>query len=555
MPMSQKAVSTDASSWWREGVFYQIYPCSFMDADNDGIGDLRGIIEKLDYLNDGTENSLGVDALWLSPIFASPMYDFGYDVSDFTAIDPTFGTLADFDELLAEAHKRNIRIVLDFVPNHTSNLHEWFKESRSSRDNPKRDWYIWKDPGSHRGRRPNNWQSVFGGPAWEWDETTGQFYYHHFAVQQPDVNWRNPELKQAMFDQMSFWLDKGVDGFRLDAFNHIFKDSRFRDNPHRIGRRPYDMQRHVYDKDLPEPIGIARDMRALVDSYGKKGERMLVGEVYIEDPEEAVLYYGDGADGLNLCFYFSFSFNSYSARKFRESVRTWEGLLPPKGQPTYFLSNHDHPRHIGRYGARCDAKTEARARVTALMLLTLRGTPFIYYGEEIGMRNLHIKKKDLKDPVGIRYWPLPVGRDMARTPMQWDDTSGAGFTTSDCPWLPINPNHIEINVAAQKENPDSLFNFYRRLLWKRKTLPSLLRGDLTILDNAPDRLFCYLRSHENETTMVTLNFSNRKETLTLPDRGSAWEAVFSSHRGEGDSQKPGTITIHPSEATLWVSKQ
>jgi len=551
--MFQKAQSKDVSSWWREGVFYQIYPRSFMDADNDGIGDLRGIIEKLDYLNDGTENSLGVDALWLSPIFESPMYDFGYDVSDFTAIDPTFGTMEDFDELLAEAHKRNIRIVLDFIPNHTSHLHQWFKESRSSRDNPKRDWYIWRDPGSYRGRRPNNWQSVFGGPAWEWDEKTGQFYYHHFAIEQPDVNWRNSELKQAMLDQMRFWLDKGVDGFRLDAINHIFKDDQFRSNPYRVGRRPFDMQYHLYDMDLPEAIGIAKDMRALVDSYGEKGERMLVGEVYIEDPKTAVEYYGDGTDGLNLCFYFSFCFNTYKARRFRESVRTWEGLLPPNAQPTYFLSNHDHPRHIDRYGSRCNARTEAHARVTAMMLLTLRGTPFIYYGEEIGMRNLHIRRKDLKDPVGLRYWPLPVGRDNCRTPMQWDDTKGAGFTTPEEPWLPINPNHSDINVTAQKKDPDSLYNFYRGLLWKRKSLPSLLRGTLTILDDAPDRLFCYLRSYESETTLVILNFSHKKETYTLPDRGGAWEAVFSSHRGEGDKAASGSLTVHPSEATLWIS--
>ena len=554
--MSKKAERSNASSWWREGVFYQIYPRSFMDADNDGTGDLRGIIEKLDYLNDGTENSLGVDALWLSPIFASPMYDFGYDVSDFTAIDPSFGTMEDFDELLSEAHKRNIRIVLDFVPNHTSHLHEWFKESRSSRDNPKRDWYIWRDAGSYRGRRPNNWQSVFGGPAWEWDEKTEQFYYHHFVPQQPDVNWRNPDLKQAMLDQMRFWLDKGVDGFRLDVINHIYKDDRFRSNPYCLGPRPYDMQRHLYDKDQPEAIGIAKDMRALVDSYGKKGERMLVGEVFIEDPETAVAYYGDGTDGLNICFYFNFCFNSYKARQFRESVRTWERLLPSNAQPTYFLSNHDLPgRHIHRYGALSEQNTQDRARVTAMMLLTLRGTPFLYYGEEIGMRHLHIKKKDIKDPVGIRYWPVPVGRDRCRTPMQWESSAGAGFTASDNPWLPINPNHTAINVAAQKKDPDSLFNFYRRLLWKRRNLPSLLRGGLTILDDAPDRLFCYLRSHENETTLVTLNFSHKKETLSIPDRGGAWEVAVSSHREEGDSAKPGTIIIHPSEATLWACKQ
>jgi alpha-glucosidase len=316
------------------------------------------------------------------------------------------------------------------------------------------------------------------------------------------------------------------------------------------------MQRHLYDKDLPEAIGVAKEMRALVDSYGKKGERMLVGEVFIEDPETAIAYYGDGNDGLNLCFYFNFCFNPYRARRFRESVRTWERLLPPNAQPTYFLSNHDLPgRHIHRYAALSEKNTQGRARVAAMMLLTLRGTPFLYYGDEIGMRNLHIRKKDIVDPVGIRYWPIPVGRDKCRTPMQWDGSAGAGFTASDDPWLPINPNRTDINVAAQKDDPDSLFSFYRRLIRKRRGLPSLTRGGLTILDDAPDRLFCYLRHHENETTCVALNFSHGKETLSLPDRGGKWEVVHSSHRDEGERAAPGTIAIHPSEATLWVCKQ
>ncbi|MBN1572934.1 MAG: alpha-glucosidase [Deltaproteobacteria bacterium] len=555
-PKDSQKKSPKGSIWWREGVFYQIYPRSFKDTNGDGVGDLNGITDRLDYLNDGTENSLGIDAIWLSPINPSPMFDFGYDVSDYKDIDPAFGNLTDFKRLLKEAHKRGIRIVLDFVPNHTSHLHEWFLESRSSKDSPKRDWYIWQDRGSFRGGRPNNWQSVFGGPAWELDEKTGQFYYHHFLKEQPDLNWRNKKVRKAMYDQMRFWLDMGVDGFRLDVINHIFKDEKLRSNPYTIGIRPYDMQKHLYDKELPECVEVAREMRSVVDSYGKEGsgvERMLVGEVFSKDPVKAAEFYGNGMDRLNLVFNFDFFFNHFRAEAFREAISLWEDLLPDRAWPTYFLSNHDQPRHISRYGRGSEDEIVMRARVAATMLLTLKGTPFLYYGEEIGMRNLHIKKQDLQDPVGIRYWPVPVGRDMARTPMQWDDTVGVGFTQSSKPWLPINPNRSYINVKAELKNKDSLLSFYRNLIWKRKGTPSLTSGSIEILRGTPKGIFAYRRVKGDDSRLVLLNFKGCKRTIAQNIIGGEKEVRysvdFSTHRAGGDDVK-FPLEVWPYEATI-----
>lgn len=550
--------SPKESIWWKAGIFYQIYPRSFCDTTGDGVGDLNGITEHLDYLNDGTEKSLGIDAIWLSPINPSPMFDFGYDVSDYTDIDPTFGNLKDFKRLLKEAHSRGIKIVLDFVPNHTSHLHKWFVESRSSKDNPKRDWYIWEDKGSFKGGRPNNWQSVFGGPAWEWDDKTEQFYYHHFLPEQPDLNWRNKVVREAMYDQMRFWLDMGVDGFRLDVINHIFKDDKLRNNPYTIGRRPYDMQRHIYDKDLPECIDVAREMRSVVDSYGKEGsgeERMLVGEVHIKDPVQAVKYYGGGTNGLNLAFNFNFFFRPFKAESFREGISIWEELLPKGAWPTYFLSNHDQPRHIGKYAKGGEEETLMRAKVAAMMLLTLRGTPFLYYGEEIGMRNLHIKRRDLQDPVGIRYWPVPVGRDMARTPMQWNNTAGAGFTKSSTPWLPINPNRAHINVDAESKDEDSLLSFYRSLIWKRRETPALTSGAIEILRGAPKGIFLYRRIKGDDSRLIILNFKGDRKTIAQNILGDGKEVNyrvdFSTHRVDGDDIR-FPLEVKPYEATILV---
>jgi len=479
--MSQASESQEFV-WWKHGIVYQIYPRSFADTNGDGVGDLRGIIERLDHLNDGTPQSLGVDAIWLSPIYPSPQHDFGYDVSDYNDVDPRFGTLDDFDELVEKAHARGLRIVMDMVLNHSSHLHPWFVESRSSRQNPRRDWYIWRD-GRAPGRPPNNWQSVFGGSAWKWDPRTEQYYLHSFLEEQPDFNWRNPEVKEALFDVLRFWLDRGVDGFRLDVVNYYFKDAQFQDNPSRLAvTYGYGRQRHVYDKDQPEMHPLLKEMRGLLDEYP---QRMAVGEVGSDDPApRAASYLGEEADGLPLAFNFAFARSPWSAPAFQREVERWESLLPPGGWPTYFLSNHDVVRHASRYGA--GHWTDARARVAAALLLTLRGTPFLYYGEEIGMRQVRIPKEEIQDPPGRRFWPLYRGRDGCRTPMQWDGTAHAGFTTG-IPWLRLGPDYQGRNVAAQRDDPGSLFTFYRRLIWLRKETPALLHGAYRPLQERPAR--------------------------------------------------------------------
>ncbi len=561
---------SQTKDWWKDGIVYQIYPRSFMDSNGDGIGDLSGVISRLDYLNDGTGNSLGIDAIWFSPFYPSPMYDFGYDISDYKNIDPSYGTMADFDRLLSEAHKRGIKIILDFVPSHTSHLHPWFVESRGSRTNPKRDWYIWSQPSrplkrSYSGGdkpprryRPNNWQSIFGGPAWTWDEKTQEYYYHHWLVEQTDVNWRNPELRNAMYDQMRFWLDKGVDGFRLDVINFIFKDKQLRSNPYCIGRRPYDMQRHLYDKDLlPENLEVVREMRRLVDSYG---DRMLVGEISNDDPNVPARYYGNGTDGLNLSFYFHFANQRFCPDSFRSAIASWEAALPKKAWPVYFLSNHDRMRHIGRYGTRDEARTTGRAQVAAMLLLTVRGTPFLYYGEEIGMSNLSIRKKDLRDPVGIRYWPIPVGRDSARTPMQWDVSTSAGFSSASSTWLPVNPDYRTVNVAAQADDRSSLFSFYRNVIWKRKQSAALTRGTIEVLPETPRGILAYLREYRDEQCLVVLNFSDSAVNFGPAGGGSrrdgrAWRVLVSNRRDEADRLPSGAWRIGPLEATVFSAEK
>lgn len=503
--------------WWKRGVFYEIYVRSFGDTNGDGVGDLRGIIEHLDYLNDGTTNSLGVDALWITPVNPSPMFDFGYDVADYRDIEPLFGTRADYDLLIAEAHKRGIRILLDLVPNHTSHLHAWFVESRSSRHNLKRDWYIWRDPAADGGP-PNNWVSSFGGPAWSLDEATGQYYLHSFLAEQPDLNYRNPAVRQAMEDIIRFWLDRGVDGFRVDVIHKMMKDEALRDNPrptpeeeHPI--RHYGGQIHLHDEDQPEVHDIIRSWRRILDDYS---DRMMVGEVYILDPVRLATYSGHGEDELSLAFNFSFLWTWWDPQAFREQVETIERLLPPRAQPTYVLSSHDAPRHRSRFD---DATWgDARARLAAMMLLTLRGTPFLYYGEEIGMRDGMIPSERICDPVGKRFPPL--NRDPERTPMQWTAGRNAGFSTAPDTWLPLGPDAERINVAAQEANAGSLLHFYRRLIWYRKQDACLTEGAYRSIDGPPGT-YVYERSLPNEKVVVALNFESRRQTLSLRHAGEA----------------------------------
>jgi alpha-glucosidase len=524
-------------SWWRTAVFYEIYVRSFRDTDGDGVGDLNGITERLDYLNDGTARSLGVDALWLTPINPSPMYDFGYDVSDYCAVDPLFGSLGDLDRLLAEAHRRGIRVILDLVPNHTSHEHAWFRDSRGARTAAKRDWYVWRDPAPDGGP-PNNWVGSFGGPAWTLDPTTGQYYLHSFLAEQPDLNWRNPAVVAAMADAIRFWLDRGVDGFRVDVIHKMIKDAALRDNPppdendpHPV--RDYFGQQHIYDHDQPEVHDIIRAWRRILDRYG---ERMMVGEVYLLDPKAVVPYYGTALDELQLAFNFSFLWTPWDAAAFRARVDEVERLLPPGAQPTYVLSSHDSPRHRTRFDD--PVHGAARARVAALMLLTLRGTPFLYYGDELGMRDGDIPADRICDPVGKRFPGL--GRDPERTPMQWDGSTAAGFSTNADPWLPLAADWQTVNVAAQRDDPDSILSFYRRLIWFRRTSPALLEGTYRALESPPDT-FVYLREHAEQRLLVALNFGGEAARVQLPQPG---RAVLSTAAAQEDEIH--TLVLAPS---------
>lgn len=498
--------------WWKEAVIYQIYPRSFADSNGDGIGDLQGIIDKLDYLN-GSPDSLGVDAIWLSPIYPSPMVDFGYDISDYEDIDPVFGDLKTFKKLLKEAHSRGIKIIMDLVINHTSDKHPWFIESRSSKKSKKRDWYIWED--AIDGNPPNNWMAAFGGNAWEWDKNTKQYYYHGFTKEQPDLNWRNPEVRKAIFKMIEFWLDLGVDGFRLDVVNYYIKDKKLRDNPKDYfkGLRPYDIQIHIYDRDRPKVHSILKKLRKLLDSY--EGDRMSVGEVFIEppgNPKLASSYYGDKSDELHMAFNFAFLYCKWDAEKFKEAIRALEKELKPADWPNYTLSNHDQIRHIKRYEK--GKETLSRMKIAAILLLTLRGTPFLYYGEEIGMEDQTIPKSQIQDPLGKMYWPIFNGRDKSRLPMCWDDSLNAGFSSGK-PWLPMNRNYKKINVKVQSQESNGLLNTYKELIKIRRDSDVLRKGDIRILDISNTSILGYFRIYKKNKILILLNFKNDKAEIDL----------------------------------------
>ncbi|MFC4533035.1 alpha-amylase family glycosyl hydrolase [Sphaerisporangium dianthi] len=477
--------------WWREAVLYQIYPRSFADSDGDGVGDLSGITDRLDYLA-----ALGADAIWLSPFYPSPLADFGYDVSDFVAVDPAFGTLDDFDELLRQAHARGIRVIVDLIMNHTSVEHPWFAESRSSLTNPKRDWYIWASPGAGGGP-PNNWLSAFErcGPAWSHDEATGQCYLHSFTPGQPDLNWRNPEVRAAMRKVWHFWLDRGVDGFRVDVAHRLMKDAELRDNIPELAHarrhvtHPLGRQRHL---DLPETLDVLRDLRRTLDAYPGT---FALGEVPISDDRRLAEYFG--GDGMHTAFHIAFWEQPWRAAAFRETVDRLAGLARPGALPTYALATHDISRTVTRYGG------GARPRVAATMMLTLRGIPCVYYGEEIGMA-------DAPPPVEQR---LDVdGRDGTRVPMQWDET-GLGFTRGT-PWLPPGDDRREANVARQMADPGSLLGLYRRLISLRHASAALRRGDQRSLETGED-VFAYVRSCPGERLLIALNFASRATSVDL----------------------------------------
>lgn len=533
--------------WWRDGIIYQIYPRSFADSNSDGLGDLPGITSKLDYLAD-----LGVDALWLSPIYPSPDKDFGYDVSDYVDIDPRFGSLDDFDRLLSEAHQREIRIVLDLVLNHTSDQHAWFQESRSSRNNPKADWYIWspirgnEEGAGRKAGPPNNWQSVFGGPAWTYVPERDQYYYHMFDPGQPDLNWRNPEVRKAVLDAVRFWLERGVDGFRLDVFNVYFKDEQLRNNPRKIGRRPFDRQMHIYDCDRPEMVSLLQELRALLDEYP---ERYAVGETFYATQEKLIRYCG--TDRLHAAFNFEFTWSKFDPARYVKSIRDWEELYKQHGiWPNYVLGNHDVPRMASRHAKNDD---DARLKVLMGMLLTLRGTPFLYYGEEIGMRNITLKRHEIMDPPGKRFWPFYKGRDGYRSPMQWDDSPYAGFSSVK-PWLPVHSNYHNRNVEDQWKGPDSLLNFTEELIALRREKHALHRGDFSLLTEQPKNTMAYLRQTPEQTVLVALNFKDRP--INLPDIPQRkWKLLLSTARDGGTARQlsTGQLQLAPYEVLILES--
>lgn len=519
-------------AWWQSGVIYHIYPRSFQDSNGDGVGDLPGIASRLDYLG-----WLGVDAVWLSPFYPSPMADFGYDISDHCAVDPTFGTLEDFDGLLEEAHRRGIRLIVDYVPNHTSDEHPWFLESRSSRESPKRDWYIWADPAPD-GSPPNNWQSVFGGPAWEWDDRTEQYYYHAFHRKQPDLNWRNPEVQEAMYGVMRFWLERGVDGFRVDALRHLVKDSRLRDNPpnpaYRKGQRSYEAHLPVYTTDRPEVHRMISGMRRVLDGFG--GDRVMIGELYLPF-DRLVLYYGEDGRGVHLPTNMHLITTPWSAPSLAALIGEYEAALPPHGWPNWVLSNHDNPRIATRVGPE-------KAPAAAVLLLTLRGTPTIYYGDELGMTDVPVPPHLARDPAGAEDPHL--GRDPARTPMQWDASApNAGFTTGT-PWLPLSADHRLRNVAAQSGDPRSTLSLYRRLLNLRRSEPALSVGSYEPLE-ATDSLLVYARTHAGRRLLIALNLGDAPEAPPPSLQGRI--LLSTSPEQEGQTLRP-PAHLGPGEALV-----
>jgi alpha-glucosidase len=496
-------VDAEGHQWWQHAVFYEIYPRSFADSNNDGVGDLKGIESKLGYLQ-----KLGVDAIWIAPCYPSPQVDFGYDVSNYENIDPMYGTLADFDHLASAAKKKHIRIIMDFVINHTSDQHPWFLDSRVSRTSTHRDWYIWRD-GKGNDEPPNNWISGFGGSTWKFDPTTGQYYYHYFATAQPDLNWRNPLVEKAMFDVTRFWYRHGVSGFRLDAVDLLFEDPALRDNPALQGRNemgdPKTLEK--YNDNLPENHEVLHRLRAVAD----ENNAVLLGETYTDSTAELKAYYGAHNDEIQLPMDFMFcKVEKLSAPEFRRQIALAEST---GGWPTYVIGNHDMERSYARYG---DGKhNDQIAKLMAALYLTLRGTPVMYYGEELGMANNNpTRKQDVKDPMGITGWPAYKGRDGERTPMQWSDGPNAGFTRGT-PWLPIPPSYKRYNVESESRDPESILEFYRHLLALRHQDGALVEGDYSPLNEDNANVLSYLRRYKNEAVLVVLNMSATTQAVTF----------------------------------------
>ena len=527
-------VDAEGHEWWQHAVFYEIYPRSFADSNNDGVGDLNGITSKLGYLHD-----LGVDAVWITPCFPSPQVDFGYDVSDYENIDPMYGTLADFDRLVAEGKKHNVRIILDFVINHTSDQHKWFIASLSSKTSPYRNWYIWHN-GKGPNQPPNNWISEFGGSAWKFDSKTGQYYYHYFYPEQPDLNWNNPEVEKAMFDVTRWWYKRGVAGFRLDAVDTLFEDSDLRDNPVLPGKNKYGdpNTEEKYNKKLPAVHDVLQDLRKVADENGA----VLIGETWTKNIDELKRYYGQHNNELQLPMDFMFTrVDKLSPPEFRRQIAAADTA---GGWPTWVISNHDIERSYNRYGD--GTHNDDMAKLLAALYLTLRGTPIMYYGEEIGMENNDPKRKeDVKDPKGRTGWPEDKGRDGERTPMQWNDSVNAGFSTH-APWLPVPPSYKTHNVATESKDANSVLEFYRKVLALRHDNNVLLEGSYSALNEDDGNVLSYLRSYKAKAVLVALNMSGSAQKLSfnLADRGFA-SANFKSLLATPGAEASGSEVTLP----------
>lgn len=520
--------STD-NTWWKHAVIYEIYPRSFQDSNGDGIGDLNGISQRLDYLH-----NLGVDAIWISPMYPSPQVDFGYDISNYEAVDPQYGSLADFDRLMAEAKRHNIRIILDMVLNHTSDKHQWFLEAASSRSNPKHNWYVWNDgiPANaagvtdyqrrfeHDGRvPPSNWVSLFGGSAWEWVPAVRQFYYHKFYKQQPDLNWRNPKVEEAMFAAMRFWLDRGVAGFRLDAIPTLFEDPELRNEPvlSGVNAQGDPNEEDIYTNNLPEVHSVIRRMRAMVAKY--PGDRVLIGETYLPNTAELDKWYGGTAHNelqLPMDMLVGFGANKLDADTFRRYITEVETQIHGS-QPLLVFDNHDNPRSWDRFGD--GVHNQQIAKIIASLLLTSRATALMYYGQELGMpTTTPTRVQDVKDPIGITGWPKEKGRDGERTPMQWNNSNPqADFSSNSKTWLPVPPDYKTINVQTESGDPNSLLNWYKNLIRMRRDLPALRNGGVVMLDTTNSNVLSYLRTPPSgaAAVVVALNMSGQPQTINL----------------------------------------
>jgi glycosidase len=526
--------TTTHTEWWKSAVIYQIYPRSFQDSTGNGVGDLPGITQRLDYLS----TTLGVDAIWISPILPSPMADFGYDVSDYTDVDPLFGTLDDADTLIDEAHRLGLKVIIDWVPNHSSDQHPWFAESRTSLDNPKRDWYVWAEPDDD-GQPPNNWLSMFGGPAWTLDDATQQFYLHSFLAEQPDLNWRNPDVVDAMMDTLRFWLDRGIDGFRMDVAHFMAKDPHMRSNPPSTGTKDgtktlkeYDTQEHLYDKGHDDIFAMHARIRSVLDEYD---DRFAVGEIHESDWDRWARYYGTGGHGLHMPFNFSLLWASWDADDFRDEIMCQESALPPGAWGNHVLGNHDEPRFATRFG-------QERIRTAAVLLLTLRGTPTLYYGEELGLVDCTVEPGHEQDPWGKNHPEL--NRDGCRSPMQWSDGQGMGFTDGAvAPWLPFAD--ATSSVTDQLDDPASTLSLYRSLLELRHATPALSLGSIAMLTSNEDHVLSFTRNLRDDTVSIAINFTAEPQRFTFPTSVTQMLGTAGDRRGEFTD-----VTLAPNEAII-----